>query len=351
MTVKEIAKLANVSIGTVDRVLHKRGRVSPETLEKINAIIEKYQFTPNPIARQLKRNRGYRFCALVPNREQDSGYWEQIIKGIQDGANEVEAFGIETEIIEFDHYDPTAFKKAAKKALDKEPDGVIFAPIFPEIAKPFTVSLNKKQIPYAFFDANLPGAQPISVIGQDPFKGGYLAAKLLHLFIGKITGSVAVFYDPQSYHISKRRDGFLSYTKEQSFKAIVKEYTLKDGMMMSAREITNFLQKQRDLQGVFVSYADVQQIAEAAENRRKNGNFFIVGYDLVPPNYKLLIDGRIDAIISQRPQEQSRHALLGLYRYLALGSSIDSNIEMPLDIYVRENLPLDTSLGLPCAVK
>ncbi|MFA7128853.1 MAG: LacI family DNA-binding transcriptional regulator, partial [Sphaerochaeta sp.] len=32
MTISEIAKLANVSIGTVDRVLHKRGRVAPETV-------------------------------------------------------------------------------------------------------------------------------------------------------------------------------------------------------------------------------------------------------------------------------------------------------------------------------
>ncbi|MDR0598748.1 MAG: helix-turn-helix domain-containing protein, partial [Treponema sp.] len=48
MTVKEIAELAGVSIGTVDRVLHKRGRVSAATRETIEAIIEEYQFTPNP---------------------------------------------------------------------------------------------------------------------------------------------------------------------------------------------------------------------------------------------------------------------------------------------------------------
>ena len=35
-TIKEIAKRANVSIGTVDRVLHNRGRVSKETKEKIS---------------------------------------------------------------------------------------------------------------------------------------------------------------------------------------------------------------------------------------------------------------------------------------------------------------------------
>ena len=347
MTVREIAKLANVSIGTVDRVLHSRGRVSPDTAEKIRTIIDENHFTPNPIARRLKRNRAYRFCALVPQRDLDSGYWEQVILGIQRGANEVASLGVETEIIEFDHYDSASFRNAARKTLAKEPDGVIFAPIFPEIARPFTKNLQKKKIPYTFFDADLPGAKPICTIGQDSFKGGYLAGKLLHLFIGKITGSVAVLYDPRSYHIGNRRDGFLRYSKEQGFKTIVKNYTRRDGMVLTNREINNFLSIQKGLQGVFVSYADVHQIAEAAEARRKKGNFFIVGYDLVPANHKLLLEGRIDAIISQRPQEQSRQALLSLYRHIVLGSTIDPAIEMPLDIYVRENIPEENGLDSP----
>ncbi|MDR2363353.1 MAG: LacI family DNA-binding transcriptional regulator, partial [Spirochaetaceae bacterium] len=79
MTVKEIAELAKVSIGTVDRVIYRRGRVAAVTKARIEAIIEKYQFTPNPIARRLKRNRAYRFCAFLPRRDQDAGYWGQAL--------------------------------------------------------------------------------------------------------------------------------------------------------------------------------------------------------------------------------------------------------------------------------
>ena len=339
MTVKEIARLAGVSIGTVDRVLHNRGRVSPQTALKINEIINKHQFTPNPIARRLKRNRAYRFCALVPRRDQDSGYWEQAIIGIQEGAREMLPLGIETEIVEFDHYSSTAFRNAVHKTLEKEPDGVIFAPIFPEEARPFTESLQRKKIPYAFFDSSLPGSRPICTIGQDSFKGGFLAGRLLQLFIGKVTGTVAVLYTPKSYHISRRKDGFLHYAKEQGFHAIAKSYVRQDRMVISDREIARFLEKHRDLQGVFVSYADVQQIAKAAEDRRQIGEFFIVGYDLVPANHRLLKEGKIDAIISQRPQEQSRQALLSLYRHIVLESTVNPGLDMPLDIYVRDNVP------------
>ena len=47
-TIKEIAELAGVSRGTVDRVLNNRGSVNRETAEKIRAIIKQLGYKPNP---------------------------------------------------------------------------------------------------------------------------------------------------------------------------------------------------------------------------------------------------------------------------------------------------------------
>jgi hypothetical protein len=51
--VKEIARRANVSIGTVDRVIHNRKGVSENTKQKINSIIEELNFQPNKMASLL----------------------------------------------------------------------------------------------------------------------------------------------------------------------------------------------------------------------------------------------------------------------------------------------------------
>ena len=53
VTIEEIARLAGVSIGTVDRVLHDRGRVSNQTRDKILSIVESTGYKPNVIARSL----------------------------------------------------------------------------------------------------------------------------------------------------------------------------------------------------------------------------------------------------------------------------------------------------------
>jgi len=103
MKVKEIAELAGVSIGTVDRVLHGRGRVSPETKARIEDIVQQRGFTPNPIARRLKRNRAYTFYGVLPKGEEDSGYWGQAREGIFGAADEIQGYGVETKILDFDN--------------------------------------------------------------------------------------------------------------------------------------------------------------------------------------------------------------------------------------------------------
>ncbi len=52
-TIKEIADLAGVSRGTVDRVINNRGDVNRETAEKIRAIIKQLGYKPNPAGMAL----------------------------------------------------------------------------------------------------------------------------------------------------------------------------------------------------------------------------------------------------------------------------------------------------------
>jgi LacI family transcriptional regulator len=340
MTVKEIAEMAGVSIGTVDRVLYKRGRVSAETKATIEAIIEKYQFTPNLIARRLKRNRAYTFCALIPRRDQDAGYWGQALEGIRGGAEEIRSLGVETEIVEFDRYAVSSFQNNAEAVLDKAPDGILFAPIMPEKTEPFIREVQARGIPYVFFDADLPGMNPLCIIGQNSFRGGYLAGRLMHLLRQNTAKPVAILdAHGEDYHITRRRDGFLRYAAEHGIPTEVREYSGYLGTELSEEEIVLFFEEHPDLSGVFITNCLAHRVAGAARKRNREGEFVIIGYDLIPNNYRFLQEGRIDAIISQRPEDQGRQGLLNLYRHLVLEHVIQDKVEIPLDVYFKENLP------------
>ena len=80
--IKDIAERAGVSVGTVDRVLHKRPNVSPKALEKVNKALEEMDYKPNMYASALAYNKRYTFYFLIPKHASEA-YWEEIEEGAQ----------------------------------------------------------------------------------------------------------------------------------------------------------------------------------------------------------------------------------------------------------------------------
>lgn len=63
----DIARLANVSVGTVDRVIHNRGRVSEENIRRVKEIMEQVGYRPNLIARSLAVKKPCHLVVLIPD--------------------------------------------------------------------------------------------------------------------------------------------------------------------------------------------------------------------------------------------------------------------------------------------
>ena len=69
ITIKDIAEQAGVSVGTVDRVLHKRPNVSESALAKVNKVLEAINYQPNMYASALAANKKCNFIVLMPKQE------------------------------------------------------------------------------------------------------------------------------------------------------------------------------------------------------------------------------------------------------------------------------------------
>ncbi len=87
ITIKKIAEIANVSPGTVDRIIHNRGQVSQENVDKVNAIIKEYGFKKNIFASNLAFNKKFRFVVFLPENE-GLEYWQAPINGIEKASDE-----------------------------------------------------------------------------------------------------------------------------------------------------------------------------------------------------------------------------------------------------------------------
>ena len=65
-TIQDVARLAGVSVATIDRVLNRRHGVRAPTIAKVEAAIRELNYQPDRIAARLARSREYRFCFVLP---------------------------------------------------------------------------------------------------------------------------------------------------------------------------------------------------------------------------------------------------------------------------------------------
>ncbi|RKD27565.1 transcriptional regulator, LacI family [Caminicella sporogenes DSM 14501] len=67
VTIKDVARKANVSISTVSRVINDSKPVSDEIRQRVLKVIEELGYTPNPVARSLVMKKSQLIGVIVPN--------------------------------------------------------------------------------------------------------------------------------------------------------------------------------------------------------------------------------------------------------------------------------------------
>ncbi|GGF69091.1 LacI family DNA-binding transcriptional regulator [Wenyingzhuangia marina] len=111
--IKEIAKLSNTSIGTVDRVLNNRTGVSPKTKQRVLEIVKQTGYVKNNIASRLKLSAGKKvsIAVVLPQVINGISYWNLPRMGVKKALNELSDFGVELEFIDFSSDDKNHYKK------------------------------------------------------------------------------------------------------------------------------------------------------------------------------------------------------------------------------------------------
>jgi len=337
MTVTEIARQAGVSIGTVDRVLHNRGRVSAETKERIQAIIDETGYQPNPLARHLKINRKYLVGLLIPELEKESRYWSLIHAGLMKAVEELSAFSFQIGIFEFVRPDRASLSSAFARMADARCDAWILAPIMQEETLALLEGVPDAP-PYAFIDSPLPGSRPLVTVAQDPWRGGYLAGRLMDL-ISRTDGPFAVMRPyTGAFNLNERARGFTDWFAHRPGVRVADVVCPETRMDEVADILERTFAEYPGLRGIFTVSAFGHKIAEIIHRKGWKDRVSVVGYDLVSENERFLREGKIDCIVSQRPEEQGRLVLSQLYRHLVLGEEPEREITMPFDVYFKENL-------------
>lgn len=340
--VKEIARRANVSIATVDRVLHNRSGVALKTKELIEAIIKDMDYKPNILAKRLASKRVHRFAVLIPQENAETDYWRALLNGIQSALNELGDFGVEISYYLFNQRDRTHFKELADHVLGRNLDAVIVAPVFVKETKDFVFQCEGKKIRYIFLQNDLPLASPLSYIGPDAFQFGRLAANMCKYLVEPHEPILVLSLRPEleaDNLLAEKMKGFEDFLGEQGAAWNIMNLKIDTDMYeVFEAALAQYLENNKT-NLIYVLNSQVFWVARFF-SEHKIQDIKLIGYDYSSNNIKYLEKGYIDFLICQQPLKLGYRALATLFEHFIAKKGVSRTQYMPIDIVTKENFKL-----------
>lgn len=344
-TIKDIARMAGVSAGTVDRVLHNRGDVSTASMEKVRKVLDEIDYHPNMFAIGLAAKKRYRILCVMPFCTEQN-YWHSVAQGVERAAQELKPFNVCVDYLYYVHANQESYETACSYLQTEPVDAVLIAPNFREETLRLTEYLEAKEIPYVFIDFNIEQTNALCYIGQDSKTSGYLAAKFLMRHYEE--GQELVLFlnnqksNPAEIQMQRRFEGFMQYIAEEYARLTIHDVVLnKEDEEANSRLLDAFFEEHPKavLGAVFNS-----RVFQVADYLHKKGRRLksLVGYDLLQKNVKRLKTGEVSCLLGQRPELQGYCGVKALCNHVVFKMPVASVKYMPIDIMVKENIDFYT---------
>lgn len=341
--IKDIAAMAKVSVGTVDRVLHNRGGVSEINYQRVKEIMNKLKYEPNMYASALASNKKYLFACLFPSHK-NGEYWTAVENGIQEALKTYSDFNVSIKIKYYDPFEYSSFIASGNELLESQPNGMLLTPSNPKMTKQITDAMKKKKIPYVFLDFNISELSPLAFYGQNSVKSGYIAAKFLMMMADNGTNEIAIFRQIKDGIIGSnqqeyREIGFRQYMKEHypNCKISVMNIHIRDLEEGDDVMFEHFFQQHSNIKNGITFNSKVYIIGEFIKKYNIKP-FNLMGYDLLNRNVACLRDGNVSMLIAQKPEDQGYMGITSLCKHLILKKPIQTINYMPIDLLTVENI-------------
>lgn len=337
-TIKEIAELAGVSRGTVDRVLNHRGSVSEKTAQKIMEIARALNYKPNRAGIALAAQKKHLKLGVVlcPSA---NPFFGEIIQSVDATATELSYYNCQV-LMKQVTFDAAMQLKAIEQLLAEGIHGLAICPVNVSTIRDKINELIQNGIPVVTYNTDLLGTKRLAYVGSNFIHCGDTAAGLMRLMtdgpieVGIITGSADVLCH------TERVAGFTrTVTSECPRIHIVSTVYNEDDDIVSYEQTLQLLQKNPQINTLFFAAAGVYGGCRAVKALGLSKKLQIFSFDAVPTTRELIQDGTICATICQHPEIQGRRPLEILFDYLTRGELPEEEyLYTDVDIRIRENI-------------
>lgn len=324
-TIKDVAKLAGVSVASISRYLNNKGYISDVTKGKIKQAIQELNYQPNEVARALFKRQTKTIGVIIPNIR--IYFFAELVNYIEYFASKI---GFRILLCNSD-YSSEREKEYLEMLKNHQIDGIILASHTLPAEK--YISL---QLPVVSIDRHLDDQIPL--ITSDNEFGGKLAAEKLYKSGCRTVGYFGLMSDKQNV-TTIRYDAFKKHCDEFGLEVIAEQPDYKkdiNGQKHSDLELVrNYLRSNEKLEGLFtVDPLALAAIRVCKENKVKiPTEFQIIGYDDLA--FAEMTFPSITTI-KQPISQQAEHAVAKLLQ-LMNGEAVPSRTILPVELIERES--------------
>jgi LacI family transcriptional regulator len=328
-TIKDVAKLANVSIATVSRVLNGQSGFSKATEEKVLNAIKELGYQPNAFARSLISKKSNTVGILFP--EVSSQFSSKILRGVEEAAHHHGSSVIVCNTAS--HGQRTM--KYLQLLTEKRVDGILF--VSEIITEEYYNTLESMQIPVVLVSTES-YQYPLPFVKVDDKHAAFTATdylvKMGHSKIGMLSGNKEDIIAGQP-RIDGYKQVLVSKGHDINDKNIIysQGFSFKDGFA----GLPKLLEQSPDLTAVFAA-SDALALG-AISSAYKLGvkipdDLSIIGYDNLP-----IAEMAIPPLttVAQPLEEMGMVAAEMLFTMMEQGKRVESRI-MPHSVVERESV-------------
>ncbi|CAD7040185.1 LacI family transcriptional regulator [Pseudorhizobium endolithicum] len=338
-TVHDIARLAGVSLATVDRVLNGRPGVRGVTREKVERAIGSLGYVRDLAAANLAKGRTYRFTFILPCN--DNSFMIGLKREVEAAMERSSVERTRIDIATVPAFDADALVRKLEHFLIEGPDGVAFVAIDEPRVRSAAERLVEAGIAVVTLVSDLSASSRQHYAGIDNIAAGRTAANLMGRFLSKVDGRVGVLAGSMMVRDHRERlEGFLSVLSEDFPQvAILPVMEARDDAAVTEALVREALRRHVGLNGIYSLGAGNRGLIRALREVPPGKRPVVIAHELTASTRQALLDGTIDAVLNQDAGHEVRSAIRVLKAKADGLPVLAAQERIRIDIFLKDNLP------------
>lgn len=317
---KQLAQMAGVSRGTVDRVLHDRGGVNPETARRIRQIAQEWGYIPSRAGKALVTKCPVTIGVVMSSV--GNPFFRDVLQGMQDAVGDFADFPVEISLQELQGYDAAAQAAALDALRGQKVRGILLTPInHPLIVKALDC-LMQDQIPVITVNNDIQGSRRLYVGCNDDIMGR-TAGKLMGMMTGGRGCALAVVGSLSLLGHAQRWQGFRAALQAEyaAMEALVIENGDDDDQ--SCQAVAAMLRTHPEIDSVYFAAAGARGGIRACQEKISPDHIILT--DDTEEIRSQIRQGNAAATICQQPYLQGYQAMKMLLQEVLMGQISPQN--------------------------